>query len=454
MHKVAAPVHFGDNETMHSRLALLFLTFLSLLLVGAAAAPVDKAVEAMRAETLVPYDGPSVEGVDTRTLHGKVMAGYQGWFNTPGDGAGRGWFHWSKSRDEMGDGTAKVDLWPDMSEYGEHERYATGFTNPDGTPAEVFSSYNRDTVLRHFQWMRKYGIDGAFVQRFMPAEADVNAWRHRNTVLGHCREGANRNGRAYAVMYDLSGLGEGETQRVKEDWRRLRERMKITEDSAYLHHDGKPVVAVWGMGFADGRKYTLAECLDLVKFLQEDPQVGGCTVMVGVPAYWREGKLDSLDDPMLHEIIRTADLVSPWTVGRYDSPATAKQYAGGTLSQDLAWCREAGNELLPVVFPGFSWHNMYDGPLNQIPRRRGQFFWTQLMQAKAVGAEMIYVAMFDEVDEATAIFKCTNMPPVGEQSKFLDYEGLPTDTYLRLTGRGREVLNGERPATETPPLGE
>lgn len=38
------------------------------------------------------------------------------------------------------------------------------------------------------------------------------------------------------------------------------------------------------------------------------------------------------------------------------------------------------------------------------------------------GAESLYLAMFDEIDEGTAFFKCTNTPPVGESS-FITYEG-------------------------------
>lgn len=30
------------------------------------------------------------------------------------------------------------------------------------------------------------------------------------------------------------------------------------------------------------------------------------------------------------------------------------------------------------------------------------------------GAESLYLAMFDEIDEGTAFFKCTNTPPVGK----------------------------------------
>jgi hypothetical protein len=60
---------------------------------------------------------------------------------------------------------------------------------------------------------------------------------------------------------------------------------------------------------------------------------------------------------------------------------------------------------------------------------------------------MLYVAMFDEVDEGTAIFKCTNRPPVDPEATFLTYEGLPSDHYLKLTGRAGQLFGDRKPAS-------
>lgn len=104
-----------------------------------------------------------------------------------------------------------------------------------------------------------------------------------------------------------------------------------------------------------------------------------------------------------------------------------------------------------MVFPGFSWHNMIpSSKQDQIPRRGGKFLWSQYVAAKKAGATMVYQAMFDEVDEGTAIFKCTNDPPVGE-STFVTYEGLPPDHYLWLVGQAARMVRGAAPVKDEMP---
>jgi hypothetical protein len=181
----------------------------------------------------------------------------------------------------------------------------------------------------------------------------------------------------------------------------------------------------------------------LINFFKHDPAAGGCTVMVGVPTHWREMNRDAVSDPRLLDMLKQADVISPWTVGRYTNPPTAYAYARNTLEPDMAWCHAEKIAYMPVVFPGFSWYNMYGRAFNLAPRLRGQFLWSQIIGAKEAGAAMVYVAMFDEVDEGTAVFKCVNAVPVGQNSKFLNYEGLPSDYYLKLVGTASKLIKGE-----------
>ncbi len=389
--------------------------------------------------------------VDSSTLKNKVMCGYQGWFNCPNDGAELGWTHWARNRNQpFGPGNVTVDLWPDVSEFGQDERFETKFKLSNGDNAKVFSSANAETTARHFGWMNKYGIDGAFLQRFANGLNPGKRLDHKNIVLANVRNATKLHGRTYAVMYDLSGLREGEVDRVREDWLELQKQTELTRDATYLKHNGKPLVAVWGIGFGgDGgeRDYSLAECKKLVSFLKAN----GCSVMLGVPTGFRNLDRDSVPDPELHEILKLADVVSPWTVGRYQNPKQVRRHRDKYLKPDLKWCRDRELDYLPVVFPGFSWHNLKGAELNSIPRLKGEFLWSQIVAAKRAGCEMIYVAMFDEVDEGTAIFKCTNDPPVGEGVRFMDYEGLPSDYYLRLVGLAGRLLRDEIDSSETIP---
>lgn len=427
--------------------SLLFIGPLALL---ASAAPVEMTRDEVVARVMHPYSGPSAAGVDTSTLAGKVMCGYQGWFACPDDGAERGWFHWAGRGGAFEPGNCSIDFWPDVSELDEDEKCPTAFRHADGSVAHVYTAMNPKTVARHFEWMRDYGIDGAFVQRFAQETVPAVNLNFCTTVLANCRAGANQAGRAYAVMYDLSGLRANQMDRVMRDWRLLVDHMHIRQDPAYLHHNGKPVVAVWGIGFSDGRAYTLEECAALLDLLKDDPVYGGCAVMVGVPSYWRTLRRDAVDAPFLHEVLLKADIISPWAVGRFHTLDGVQRYAEEVWRPDIAWCAARGKEYLPVVFPGFSWHNLKpDSPLGHIPRQKGEFLWAQYEAAVDAGATMIYQAMFDEVDEGTAIFKCTNDPPVGA-SPFLTYEGLPTDYYLKLVGDGGRLLRGEQDTARTP----
>ena len=158
--------------------------------------------------------------------------------------------------------------------------------------------------------------------------------------------------------------------------------------------------------------------------------------MPGVPTGWREGKGDAVPDPLRAEIAAKADVISPWTVGRFGRLAEAARHGAQERSPDIAWCAARGIDYLPVVFPGFSWHNMNGGPLDQIPRMGGAFLWSQSQAASRAGAKMAYMAMFDEVDEGTAIFKCTNDVPARGGSDFVTYGGRAPDRYLRLTRCG------------------
>ncbi|MBI9017806.1 MAG: hypothetical protein JEZ07_11165 [Phycisphaerae bacterium] len=409
----------------------------------------------------------------SKTLTGKIMCGYQGWFNTPTDGAGRGWVHWG-SGGKFEPDYCTIDIWPDMSEYDSDEKYDTGFQNADGNIAQVFSSYNEKTVLRHFQWMQEYGIDGVFLQRFATETTPGSSGRsHRDQVMLHCRKGGNQYNRAWAMMYDISGLATGGTQRVIDDWKYLVDTFNVgqdPEDLAYLHHNGKPVIALWGIGFKD-RAYTLDECLAMVNFFKNDPVYGGMTVMLGVPSYWRTLSGDCVSDPKVHEIILAADIVSPWAVGRYSSVSSSgvptasgiDNYTNNVTAPDKIWCDSNSKEYLPVVFPGFSWQNLKGEKFDHIPRLGGRFLWHQIYKSiNDAGVTMIYQAMFDEVDEGTAIFKCTSTPPVGPtpflpigNATYPPYDisdaNLPSDHYLWLVGQATRMLTGEIPVTEAMP---
>jgi glycoprotein endo-alpha-1,2-mannosidase len=386
------------------------------------------------------------------TYKGLIMAGYQGWFNAPTDGANMGWNHYARNG-RFEPGNCKVDFWPEVKEY--QKIYETSFQKADGQPAYIFSSYDSQSIYVHFKWMKDYGVDGVFVQRSVTAIKNPENLNHDDHLLKNALNASRYFHRAIAIMYDFSGVNEEnkDWQVIINDWKHLVDSLKIASRGShqtYLYHRKKPLVALWGVGFPD-RTNDLKSVERIIDFLKYDPVYGGCSILLGVPAYWRDFGKDTEKDPYLHNLIRKADILRPWFVGRFNE----ETYPGfkGRIKDDIKWCRQNKLDYAPVVFPGFSWHNMHpDGDKSRISRNRGRFYWQQLVGAMEEGSDMIYIAMFDEIDEGTAIFKTTNSPPVG-LSKFESFEpDIPSDYYLFLTGIAGRMLKKEIPLDGNIPL--
>lgn len=381
------------------------------------------------------------------------MAGYQGWFTADGDGAGRGWHHYQKNG-KFQPGSASIDLWPDVRDYA--KTYNTEFRYANGETAKTYSPFDEESVDLHFKWMKQYGIDGVYMQRFISEIKGESGKRHFNQVLAHALKAAKKYGRAISIMYDLSGCKASDMDIVASDWAELQKTFALfnkNKNPTYLHHNGYPLLAIWGVGFNDGRRYSIADVDNLVEKLKgSSPQT---SILLGVPYYWRTLDKDTENSGMLHTLIKKADVVMPWAVGRYNG-GSYHPVAENTLLGDIAWCRDNHIDYIPLVFPGFSWGNLKNDKslYNQIPRDKGNFLWQQIAGAKAAGASALYVAMFDEVDEGTAIFKTKKEgeTPLNADGKFVGIEPeLATDYYLWLVGEGAKWFHGAKGYSEAKP---
>jgi hypothetical protein len=409
---------------------------LAALFGAACAAPVvtspPPAATARQAAAVQPQ-------VDATTLHRKLLFGYQGWFGCPGDGSLLDrWQHWFRGGSATA-ATLRVDMWPDLSELPAHERCPTSLTMPDGRPAELYSAYRPAVADMHLRWLRDYDLPGVFVQRFTTNLDDAATRDFRDRVAANVRSSSESYGRVFAVMYDISGhRAETLVEDIQRDWQHVVGTLRLLESPRYLHHSGKPLLAIWGFGFTD-RPASAQQAARLIAFFKNypDPRYQ-VTLFGGVPAGWRTLTRDSLADPEWAAVYRSFDVISPWAVGRFRDTAGIDRFYADHVLADLEETRRLGIDYMPVVFPGFSWHNMNpSAAINQIPRRAGRFFWDQIDRAIGAGAAMLYGAMFDEVDESTAMFKLARTArdaPAEPPTVTLDEDGteVPGDWYLRL----------------------
>jgi hypothetical protein len=383
--------------------------------------------------------------VDAGSLRGKVLCGYQGWFRCPGDSAKQGWIHWSHDPRRLAPETLAFELWPDMTDYPPEERFpAPGFSSADGTQACLFSSDQPGTVRRHFEWMRTCGIDGVWLQHFLvdlPGGPLQDRYDSRSRVLQNVRAAAQETGRTWAIAFDVAGMPTGKVFEVlTREWRKLVDQ-GVTQDGRYLHETGLPVVEIWGFYYGDPHNAMTARVANqLIDFFKAPGPSYRAFLVGGGDWGWRLNP-----DPEWHAFLRRLDAYSPWNVGNVRKDIQGVLHAATDYwAADKRECEKNGILWLPVVYPGFSWDNLkkLSAGASLIPRRNGQFLWEQFQELSKIEPDSVCVAMFDEVDEGTAIFKVTSTPP--KQGHFVTYDGLPSDWYLRLVGEGTRMLREKR----------
>lgn len=388
----------------------------------------------------------SSAGVDASTLDHKFMLGYQGWFQCPTDGSpSAAWRHWFSGTPPAG---TLVDFWPDVSELTTAEKCDTGLKLPNGQPAYVFSDYNATTVNRQFQWMAQNGIDGVMLQRFV-SELSGSMLTERNKVTANVKAGAEANGRTFDIMYDISGANATSfITTIENDWKDLVDNQKVTSSPRYLKQGGKPVVVLWGFGFSD-RPGTPTDLQNLLNFFHNNSNPAyDAFVMGGVQNDWRTNTTWA-------SALTGFNAISPWMVGRINSIASADSYKS-TTSAELAYATAHNQMYMPVIFPGYSFHNQDNTkPLNQDPRLGGKFLWEQAYNDLSVGSTTLYGAMFDEMNEGTAFFKQANSSsqwPSGLTMVSLNSDGfssIPTDWYLQVAGQLTKMVKGQIPLSQT-----
>jgi hypothetical protein len=213
----------------------------------------------------------------------------------------------------------------------------------------------------------------------------------------------------------------------------------------------------------DNYPATPNDSLSLTKFFKDN----SVTIMGGVPYRWRT--LDSPDlktDKQWAKVYPSFNILSPWSVGRYSAANenSIPQIDGDQLNMidaDLKYLSSVAPdvEYMPVVFPGFSQHNAEGKPLNEIRRYGGKFWWRQVYNAVFAKCSMIYCAMFDEVNEGTAMFKLVtnqqDLPAITPSTLVpLDADGyhIPSDWYLHLADSAGRMLRGEISSTNQIPI--
>jgi hypothetical protein len=389
-----------------------------------------------------PTGGASLGGSgpeEASDIRGKITVGYQGWFTASTDGAEVDWWHIT-----TGGTPSPTDIflksWPDTTEYD--KTYATGFPNlGNGGPSVLFSSYDASTVDKQIQWMKDYDIDTLALQRFGDYRQTGEV---RNIVTGHVKTAAEKYGRKFYIMYDITGWDTFDTD-IPADWQdHLIDELHVLDSSAYAYQDGKPVVCIWGLGYTGNHPGTAEVQLGVVQFFKDK----GFYVIGGVGNDWRVADGTRWAKAGYESVYEALDAISPWMVGVIGDDNGSDSNRTTYNEGDVQWCHERGIDYQPCVLPG---------DLQEGQRKHGDFMWHQFANMIEIDSDAIYISMYDEYNESNQIAKtaatAADTPTGAKSFTTLDEDGTAcsSDYYLRLTGDGGRMLKGEMEFTFTRP---
>ena len=318
------------------------------------------------------------------------------------------------------------------------------FKYPDGT-AQVYSAYDKSTVMLHFKWMQEYGIDGAFMQRFVGEVIDnPDGKDHFDKVLASAMDGSDQYQRAIAVMYDLGGYNPARFEKVVADAQAIYDTY-ASKRKYYLHENGKPLIALWGVGFNPAERGYSNE--DIQKLSDKLKEVG-YSIMLGVSTYWRAGGGDTYTPgrASLHALIKSVDVIMPWYVGRFNdinSYNTGGSDGGfaNMVGKDIEWCKNVNESGESKVQYAPHCYVVYN-PKNE------KISYSDMNGIGRSTENTVFMAK-NKVTAPTDGW-CKSEKELGITFEGID-DDLETDYYLWLTGQAGKMLRKQIALQETQP---
>jgi len=391
--------------------------------------------------------------VPNTSLEGKWLTGYQAWFRTPSDGTGNYWTHYSAGKNPTAEGLV-VDMWPDTTEFPlELKDAVPEFFHPNGEQAYLYSSVKPEIIDTHFRWMKEYDIDGVWLQRFvvgLPGERFEKSFPTYKAIMDSVVESAKKHGRVWGINFDPAASNkETVFDTIITEWKRMVDEGLTKPENRYIQHNGLPVVHLWNM-HNKGDRFSPIDAEIGLKFMEFFKQEGPYKAFLisGATPHWAND-----NEPEYIKLKENMQAVVPWNIGNYGMKDGVPFAATGHWAKEKNFAEEYGMIWIPTIYPGFSWKNMNryrkDGEVF-IDRCKGEFLWGQFAATHKIDANTLFLAMFDEVDEATAFFKVSPEPPT--QAHFVGTDGMPSDWWLQLVREARRIYRSGEEFPKTIPI--